>query len=233
MRPGRPPDALLGTRCPALTGRNYAEARTRSPLATLERRTPSCRVAARPRASPAGHPRPGYLTLRRLPRRRSRPLRPPHTPRLREAPTAPHPPRPPARSAVPQALHNEAEGDRPACTGVTGSNCSLREPRIEATRCATSCAWVPCSTMRPLIEHEDAVARQHGREAVRDHERGAVLHQPVRARPTPRSRSRHRAMTSLHRASSSGASRRIARAIAMRWRWPPDSVTPRSPIGVS
>ena len=33
--------------------------------------------------------------------------------------------------------------------------------------------------------------------------------------------------------SSSGASRRIARAIAMRWRWPPDSVTPRSPTGVS
>ena len=29
--------------------------------------------------------------------------------------------------------------------------------------------------------------------------------------------------------SNSGASRRIARAIAMRWRWPPDSVTPRSP----
>ena len=33
--------------------------------------------------------------------------------------------------------------------------------------------------------------------------------------------------------SSSGASRRIARAMAMRWRWPPDSVTPRSPTAVS
>src|SRR2546421_12655848 len=29
--------------------------------------------------------------------------------------------------------------------------------------------------------------------------------------------------------SNNGASRRIARAIAMRWRWPPDSFTPRSP----
>jgi len=25
----------------------------------------------------------------------------------------------------------------------------------------------------------------------------------------------------------------IARAIAMRWRWPPDKVSPRSPTGVS
>ena len=33
--------------------------------------------------------------------------------------------------------------------------------------------------------------------------------------------------------SSSGAPFRIARAMAMRWRWPPDSVTPRSPTGVS
>jgi hypothetical protein len=30
-----------------------------------------------------------------------------------------------------------------------------------------------------------------------------------------------------------GASRRMARAMAMRWRWPPESVTPRSPTSVS
>jgi hypothetical protein len=29
------------------------------------------------------------------------------------------------------------------------------------------------------------------------------------------------------------ASRRMARAMAMRWRWPPESVMPRSPTGVS
>ena len=33
--------------------------------------------------------------------------------------------------------------------------------------------------------------------------------------------------------SSSGASASSARAIATRWRCPPDSVTPRSPTGVS
>ena len=38
---------------------------------------------------------------------------------------------------------------------------------------------------------------------------------------------------SPRRAASSGASRRIARAMAMRWRCPPDSVTPRSPSSAS
>ena len=33
--------------------------------------------------------------------------------------------------------------------------------------------------------------------------------------------------------SSSEGLRMTARAIAMRWRWPPDSVSPRSPTGVS
>ena len=41
--------------------------------------------------------------------------------------------------------------------------------------------------------------------------------------------------STVDKASSStriGESRRIARAIAMRWRWPPDSLMPRSPITV-
>ena len=33
--------------------------------------------------------------------------------------------------------------------------------------------------------------------------------------------------------SSTDGLRMMARAIAMRWRWPPDSVSPRSPTGVS
>ena len=32
---------------------------------------------------------------------------------------------------------------------------------------------------------------------------------------------------------STRGSARMARAMAMRWRWPPDSEKPRSPIGVS
>ncbi len=58
------------------------------------------------------------------------------------------------------------------------------------------------------------------------------------------SMSRHRASwtrislsesSALVASSSSriGASRRIARASATRWRWPPDSLTPRSPTSVS
>ena len=36
---------------------------------------------------------------------------------------------------------------------------------------------MPCSTMRALVHHQDAVAGQHRGEPVRDHERGAVAHQ--------------------------------------------------------
>ena len=46
------------------------------------------------------------------------------------------------------------------------------------------------------------------------------------ARP---SRSAHRASSSPRRAAGSRDRRGCARAIAMRWRWPPESFTPRSP----
>ena len=49
------------------------------------------------------------------------------------------------------------------------------------------------------------------------------------SRPRPRCRAREVASSSTR----IGASLRITRAIAMRWRWPPDSFTPRSPTCAS
>ena len=83
------------------------------------------------------------------------------------------------------------------------------------------------------VHHDDAVGRADGRQAVRDDDRRAVAPSAGRARPAPAARFRRRARRSLRRASSKGASRSSARAIAMRWRWPPDSRAPPSPMNVS
>ena len=64
-----------------------------------------------------------------------------------------------------------------------------------------------------VVQHQDAVAGQHGREPVRDHERGAPLHQPRPARPTPASRFRRRARRSPRRAAAA------ARRAGSRARW--------------
>ena len=85
----------------------------------------------------------------------------------------------------------------------------------------------------PAIEHDDAVAVLDRRQPMRDHDRRAARASACRA-PTWISRSD--SVSSAEVASSRiriGASLRIARAIAMRWRWPPDSRMPRSPTTVS
>ena len=87
--------------------------------------------------------------------------------------------------------------------------------------------------MRPCVQHQDAVAGQHGREPMRDHERGAVLPSAASSAVCTSVSLSASSDEVASSSSSSGASRRIARAMAMRWRWPPDSVTPRSPTCVS
>ena len=77
------------------------------------------------------------------------------------------------------------------------------------------------------FQHKNAVGALHGGEAVGDDERGAPPGQRL-------DRRLHRALdaeSELVASSSSriGASRSTARASAIRWRWPPDRVTPRSP----
>jgi hypothetical protein len=81
------------------------------------------------------------------------------------------------------------------------------------------------------VHDEDAVGAKHGRErwAITIVVRFCI--RPSSAFCTSVSLS----ASSADVASSSsriGASRRMARAMAMRWRWPPESVMPRSPTGV-
>jgi hypothetical protein len=82
------------------------------------------------------------------------------------------------------------------------------------------------------LEHDDAVRVLDRRQPVRDDEHRAVAHEPSSAACTMRSLS----VSSADVASSSsriGGLRSSARAIARRWRSPPDSRVPRSPITVS
>ena len=83
-----------------------------------------------------------------------------------------------------------------------------------------------------VVEHEDAVGADHARQPVRQDQGRAPLRQAVDRLLD------HRLVLGVDRGSASsririGASRSSARAIARRWRWPPDSMTPRSPIIVA
>ena len=83
-----------------------------------------------------------------------------------------------------------------------------------------------------VFEHHDAVGAAHGRKPVRDHKHGTPTIRFCRADCTSDSDS----LSSAEVASSRiriGAFFRMARAMAMRWRSPPESRRPRSPIMVS
>ena len=83
-----------------------------------------------------------------------------------------------------------------------------------------------------LIQNDDAVRLQHGGEPVGDNKGVRPCRKVSKASCTARSLSE----SSADVASSSsriGASRRIARAMAILCLCPPDSVAPRSPISVS
>ena len=112
-------------------------------------------------------------------------------------------------------------------SGRVGGELQLGEAGIDA-------AFAEQALMRalfhqpPLIEHEDAVGARHRGETVGDDQRGAPLMFASSARCTRVSLSESSALV----ASSSnriGASRNTARAMAMRWRWPAESVTPPPP----
>ena len=83
--------------------------------------------------------------------------------------------------------------------------------------------------MRPASITRIRSQDEHGRQPMRDHQRGAIAPSAARARPCTSVSLSASSEEVASSSSSSGASRRIARAIAMRWRWPPESVTPRSP----
>ena len=94
------------------------------------------------------------------------------------------------------------------------------------------------SGMRPLLDDaaggkdDDAIRALHRREAMRDHEHGAPRHEALE-------RALHPCLGRVSSADvassriSIGASLRKARAIASRWRSPPEKRAPRSPTTVS
>ena len=110
--------------------------------------------------------------------------------------------------------------------------CSLASRAIEAARARPGVSCVPSSTMRPwsstrMRSQDSTVASRCAMTSV---VRPVISRVSAVCTSVSLSASSEEVASS---SSSSGASRRIARAIAMRWRWPPDSVTPRSPTGVS
>ena len=80
-----------------------------------------------------------------------------------------------------------------------------------------------------VVQHQDAIAATARSRAGA---RSPAWCGPASAASSAACTSVSLSASSEEVASSSsriGASRRMARAMAMRWRWPPDSVTPRSP----
>ena len=85
---------------------------------------------------------------------------------------------------------------------------------------------------RALLQHEDLVGVDHGREAVRDDQRRAAGRDPAQRRLDRRSVSE----SSAEVASSNtriGGSFSTMRAIATRCFSPPENLRPRSPTSVS
>jgi hypothetical protein len=83
-----------------------------------------------------------------------------------------------------------------------------------------------------VFEDQDAVGDGDGAEAVGDDEGGAAFHQfGERVLDHGLAFAESSALVASSRMRI-GASRRKARAMAMRWRWPPESWSPRSPTSV-
>ena len=105
------------------------------------------------------------------------------------------------------------------------------EPRIRPVAAAQ--LPVPAALDDPSVfEDEDAVGSPHRREPMRDDDRGATRVNGSSAAWIAVSA----AASTFAVASSStriGASLRTARAIASRWRCPPERRTPRSPTTVA
>ena len=85
----------------------------------------------------------------------------------------------------------------------------------------------------PFDRDDDLVHRAQRGQPMRHTKDCAVFAQLVDGRLPPRPQPWSRARRWPRRATRIGALRTKARAMARRWRWPPDSVTPRSPMRVS
>ena len=144
----------------------------------------------------------------------------------------------PARTSNPRSgapIHGCAGGRsddsvQPRDSRRSGTAASPAARRGRRRRPGSSC--VPSSTMRPwsitrMRSQDSTVASRCAMTSV---VRSSISCASAACTSVSLSASSDEVASS---SSSSGASRRIARAMAMRWRWPPESVTPRSPICVS
>ena len=102
---------------------------------------------------------------------------------------------------------------------------ALVRPQARGHRpCASIERWSPCSTMRPSSITTSRSSAMHGGEAVRDRDHRLVLHQVLQAFLDRRFHFRVERRWSLRRAAAIGrVLADITRAIAMRWRWPPEA----------
>ena len=107
------------------------------------------------------------------------------------------------------------------------------EPRVKPALRGSARDACPAATMRPSSITTMRSALQHGGEAVGDDQGGAACDEALQRLLHQRARIRHRARRSPRPAAGSRGLRSMARAIAMRWRWPPDRRTPFSPRKVS
>ena len=83
-----------------------------------------------------------------------------------------------------------------------------------------------------VLDDKDTICIAHGGDAMRDQDRGAALHRALKSIENAlfgqRVYTRQRVIQ-----NQNGRFRRMARAIAVRCFWPPESVIPRSPTIVS
>ena len=139
----------------------------------------------------------------------------------------------PPRSCCRRTPSSASASIRSPMISATSSSSPVSSAAVERAALASARRGVPCSTTRPCVEHDDPVGEVQGRAPVGDEQRGAVGHH---RRAAPRG-SPPRCVASTALVASSRirirGSVRIARASAIRCRWPPDRVSPRSPTTVS
>ena len=117
-----------------------------------------------------------------------------------------------------------ARGSRRSGAPRAGRRCRLRQQLGVAAALLDDAAGVH--------HDEGGPAQRWWRGGGRSRSR-SCLPSSCRGSPGWRLRPRSRARWSLRRAPRCGASLGITRAMAMRWRWPPLSLTPRSPTWAS
>ena len=189
-------------------------------------RASSSGVGARLRRQPPPPPppRPGpMLGAPDRPRTRD-PLRPPAGP-------------PPSRSTPRRSCRRPPSGGQRLDPVADRLGLLLVEPgqqrRGRAALRSISSSWVPCSTTRPSSSTtmRSARCRVERRWATSSVVRSGHARGAARRGWPPRCGRRRR--WSRRRGPGSAGRCRIARASAIRWRWPPDRVSPRSPTTVS